>query len=302
VSTLTLDKSHATFNAPATIRCQLNQANNSILTVNSLVTVLGNHNLTQGNVTATGQGYLDVRGCFTGSSGSMNGYITGNITVCVQQNSTAGPGCAGGSCQSTGISASQNAANCQIIASLPVRLLYFDAKYQSSTQRVLLEWVTTWEENSDYFSVERSGDGKVFEPVAYVKALGNSTARHTYTAVDERPLPQVSYYRLKQVDIDGTFEYFKLVAVHGPDAPPAARLDAHPNPNYGKFTLTYPADATDLWITDTKGRTIVHTPIRPAGGSTREQPVDLSAEAGGVYIVQVKSPQQMLSRKIVLVK
>jgi len=95
---------------------------------------------------------------------------------------------------------------------LPIELLSFEAKI--SGEVINLVWTTASETNNDYFTVERSKNGLDFEDIIKMDGAGTSGRGITYLAVDDNPLPNVSYYRLKQTDYDGTFTYSKIVAVN----------------------------------------------------------------------------------------
>ena len=94
---------------------------------------------------------------------------------------------------------------------LPVELMYFNAT--PVKDGVLVEWSTASEYNSDYFSLERSIDGQSWKQVQEVQAAGNSTSRIDYDYLDQDPIHGLSYYRLKQIDYDGTEELFETVFV-----------------------------------------------------------------------------------------
>lgn len=96
-------------------------------------------------------------------------------------------------------------------STLPVHLTFFDVKAVESA--AVLSWTTASEQNSDYFELLRSADGKSFEKVARVKAAGNSNEILNYSYRDEVPASGLWYYKLKQVDFDGQFEIFYPVAV-----------------------------------------------------------------------------------------
>ena len=85
---------------------------------------------------------------------------------------------------------------------LPIELTSFDAKIFN--QQVKLIWETASEINNNYFTIERSVDGKNFEFVTTVKGAGNSNVGNTYSTYDSAPLYGTSYYRLTQTDFDGT--------------------------------------------------------------------------------------------------
>jgi len=96
---------------------------------------------------------------------------------------------------------------------LPVELTYFTAK-TIENKTVALEWRTETEVNNHYMAVERSRDGKQFAELAKVKGNGTTLEAQVYTFVDDAPKAGVNYYRLKQVDFDGTYEYHNVVAVN----------------------------------------------------------------------------------------
>ncbi len=108
---------------------------------------------------------------------------------------------------------------------LPVEELYFRASTEG--QKVLLEWATATEHANDYYVVERSAVGDAFEEVARIDGAGDSQQVTEYSVYDENPLPGVSYYRLRQTDIDGTVSYSEMVPV---EFEPSELLVPYPNP------------------------------------------------------------------------
>jgi hypothetical protein len=109
---------------------------------------------------------------------------------------------------------------------LPVTLLYFNVS-PTLENKVNIKWATATEENANYFSVERSANGKDFTEIARVAAAGDSQVKKEYELVDDQPLIGRSYYRLKEVDFDGRVEHFqmKFIDVHGVKA-----VSVFPNP------------------------------------------------------------------------
>lgn len=102
-----------------------------------------------------------------------------------------------------------NCENCGV--ALPIELISFDASLNNNN--VDLYWATASEYNNDFFTIERSTDGLNWEHVTIVSGAGNSTQRLDYYIQDSRPLSGISYYRLKQTDFDGAFEYSNIVSV-----------------------------------------------------------------------------------------
>ncbi len=95
---------------------------------------------------------------------------------------------------------------------LPIELSYFNATATANNQ-VALAWGTASEENNDYMAVERSQDGQKFFEIGRVKGAGTTVEAQAYSFIDAAPKAGVNYYRLRQVDFDGTVEYHKVVAV-----------------------------------------------------------------------------------------
>jgi hypothetical protein len=159
---------------------------------------------------------------------------------------------------------------------MPISLLSFQAKVNNH-QEVLIEWVTAAEINNDYFTVERSVDGILWEVLTYVNGSGTTSRSKYYSATDTDPYNGISYYRLKQTDYDGTFEYFTPVSVYLARNM-EDRITLYPNPNNGAFNIDFQGDRDVEWrIFDMQGRVIyssflkareitsVNVPQLPAG-------------------------------------
>jgi hypothetical protein len=94
---------------------------------------------------------------------------------------------------------------------LPVELTRLEAHLRQ--RDILLSWETQTEKNNAYFSVERSADGRHFSEIGSVAGAGTTSVRHLYTYTDPLPAPGKYYYRLRQVDFDGTYQYSPMVSV-----------------------------------------------------------------------------------------
>ncbi|MBD2716341.1 T9SS type A sorting domain-containing protein [Microvirga sp. STR05] len=175
---------------------------------------------------------------------------------------------------------------------LPVELVSFTAQLRNG--KVNLEWVTASEKNNRGFEVQRSQNGQQFSTVSYKEGRGTTTARTTYTDVDNQPLPGLSYYRLKQIDTDGKFVYSPAVIVKNAGLTEAS---FYPNPTSGKLTILLPqaanAAALRVQILDLTGR-LVREETLPVTGE-----LDLSALQAGTYMVTVGSGDQKVTRKVV---
>ncbi len=111
---------------------------------------------------------------------------------------------------------------------LPVELAYFKAQH-TDRKTVDLHWTTLSETNNSHFEVERSATGKDFIQVGKVAGSGTVVERRDYHFEDKQPQQGINYYRLRQVDWDGTFSYSEIQAVHF-TAPKTTIIRVFPNP------------------------------------------------------------------------
>ncbi len=167
---------------------------------------------------------------------------------------------------------------------LPITLLYFDAKYIE--QWVDLNWATSSELNNDYFTVERSSDGKSFELLLQLPGSGTISGTTNYQSVDERPLPGVSYYRLKQTDYDGKFSYSDIIPVAA-KGPKLECLTCNFDPGAGLLSMQLYIPVRDnfnLLVTDVSGRIILEKNFRLDGGFNNFETPFPSLSAGSYFL------------------
>ncbi|PWU00170.1 MAG: hypothetical protein C5B52_09265 [Bacteroidetes bacterium] len=183
-------------------------------------------------------------------------------------------------------STSQFSAMVVATGTLPVTLLNFDAV--GAQGKVNISWSTATETNSDYFDVERSADGVHFSTVGTVNAKGNSTSVSKYSLVDGNPINGVSYYRLKEVDIDGRFTYSKVVIVRSNGA--SARVLISPNPARTQATITLTLDqaqSLQVRVFDNTGRATRSYRFSGAAGVNKFDLNDIGNLPSGVYNVEI---------------
>lgn len=99
--------------------------------------------------------------------------------------------------------------NCAIV--LPVEMSVYDVKIIDGKTSII--WITETERNNDYFLVQRSEDGSIWETISIKKGKGTSLVENSYEFFDEKPLIGISYYRLKQVDTDGKYVYTPIRSI-----------------------------------------------------------------------------------------
>jgi hypothetical protein len=109
--------------------------------------------------------------------------------------------------------------------------------------QVDIEWVTDTEISIDYFIIMRSDDSINFEDIATVGALGKSKGVLRYSIIDFRPLSGISYYKLKQINIDGDFKFSEVIAVEfevdqeSLEATPVVLVSPNPVPSSGNMNI-----------------------------------------------------------------
>jgi len=142
-----------------------------------------------------------------------------NVTFYFAVNAANGNG---GNGNDDAIYVSQSAA-----IALPVELSSFEVAAEDQT--VHLTWTTETERNNAFFAIERSGDGYRFEEIGRVQGQGTSSIATDYQYEDLFPMGGNNYYRLRQVDEDGTEEYSKIEVVTF-EAKDAIQWAIYPNP------------------------------------------------------------------------
>ena len=96
--------------------------------------------------------------------------------------------------------------------SLPIELLYFIGEKKTCNQNII-SWATATETNNDHFEIERSSDAINFKTIKEIPGSINSLETKKYVYVDSNPESGIYYYRLKQIDLDGTYKYAPIIDV-----------------------------------------------------------------------------------------
>ncbi|RAK67977.1 hypothetical protein DLM85_08010 [Hymenobacter edaphi] len=184
-------------------------------------------------------------------------------------------------------------------APLPVTLTDFTARAQGAD--ALLTWHTAQEKNNDRFEVERSRTGREFERVGTLPGRGNATTVSEYRHTDPgaaRAGAGTVYYRLRQVDFDGTATYSEVRAVQFDAQAAPAAVTLYPNPAAEQATLDLsrlPAARYAVRILDLTGRLVQEQAV--SGGS--QPALSLRGLRPGAYVVQVRGAGRVVSLPLV---
>lgn len=180
---------------------------------------------------------------------------------------------------------------------LPIKLLSFNAEY--SNNKVNLNWITETEINNDYFTVERSTDGIIFETVSIVKGAGNSNNRIAYSSLDLKPVKGISYYRLKQTDYDGQYSYSNIEAVKIQNT--FDDVSVYPNPVTGNGYLTLSSlkdDEQTIAIYDVAGRLVYRKQFTIVIGNNKLT-LETTSLTKGMYFIQLDNTLDGINLKFI---
>ncbi len=194
-----------------------------------------------------------------------------------------------------------NTISCNSI--LPITLLSFEAtNIQNKT--VSVEWITATETNNDFFTIERSIDAVNFEQIGTVQGAGNSITLLNYQYMDATSnlKPQTLntlYYRLKQTDFNGNYEYSDIKAVKLENNKPLIDIEIYPNPTKNEIFINLQKDDYQLLefnLVNTLGKEMEITIKNTKQQTTLSLP---SAIPKGVYFLTIQVDSQRLTKKIV---
>ncbi len=164
---------------------------------------------------------------------------------------------------------------------LPVTLVKFDATL--GFENINLTWQTSAELNNDRFIIETSTEGEVFNGIGEIAGAGTTAETHTYQFIHQTPSAGANYYRLKQVDFDGTFAYSKVIAIN---AAGNNKIFAFPNPAKDQLNIQYDQSKgpAAFFLFDAMGRQVIASVGGYAGYYEAKLPSDLPA---GTYWLRV---------------
>ncbi|MBK6950228.1 MAG: T9SS type A sorting domain-containing protein [Haliscomenobacter sp.] len=167
---------------------------------------------------------------------------------------------------------------------LPITLTNFEAKPGPSS--VSLTWRTASELNNDYLIVERSANGTDFAALVRIKGLGTTDGPQDYQFTDHTPLAGINYYRLRQVDFDGTTKIHPTTSVLF-NGETQLGLSAFPNPASIALQVRWGGDAaleTECRLFNLQGQLVFQSRLAP-GILSLELPIQQMAP--GAYLLQV---------------
>ncbi len=176
---------------------------------------------------------------------------------------------------------------------LPVELVSFSAKKEQ--EAVVLKWQTASETNNEGFEVGHSTAGRDWEYLGFVAGYGNSASAHDYFFTHENPSNGINYYRLRQTDFDGQYDYSDIRSVEfaGTDE----QLRVFPNPAGSRANIQFPGgfEEASLLVTDMGGQIVFEQKLE-AGRPL--QSINVKAWPTGSYLVQVQVDGKVAAQRL----
>lgn len=172
---------------------------------------------------------------------------------------------------------------------LPIELISFTGKNLGNN--TVLSWQTASEQNNDYFLVGHSRDGRNFKDIGSLKSHGDSYEPQSYSFIHPNPPTGVNYYRLKQVDFDGKYEYSKLISVDIEHD----EISIFPNPTTGIIEIQGKnSDEGTIRLTDNLGRLLI---IKQKLSDSEQ--IDISDMPNGMYFMEILTDARSIIRRII---
>ncbi len=188
-------------------------------------------------------------------------------------------------------------------APLPVDFISFNGFLANGI--IELKWVTAWEVNNDYFTIERSADGINFNEIGRQKGAGNSSRLNNYSYNDLAPLKGLSYYRIKQTDFNGELDFSKTITIRNYTAEnnkPAFVI--YPNPVVNGIINVqsdgYEDDICNIYLYNMLGQLV----FQQSEVISRNTSLNLKNKDGvlnaGIYTIQIQTGNNLYSEKIMV--
>lgn len=184
-------------------------------------------------------------------------------------------------------------------ASLPVTFTSFTAQYLSASNTVTLRWSTAKEQDASEFVIERSVDGVTWTAITHVPATGNSTIVVNYEARDAQPATGSNLYRIKQVDLNGSYIYTRLIGITV--ASKAALFSVYPTIGEGTVYLASHAEApvkASISISDINGRVLLNE--QRTVNQSQSTTLELQRFGRGTYFITLSSGEVRTTQKVIV--
>jgi hypothetical protein len=183
-------------------------------------------------------------------------------------------------------------------SALPAGILYVKGKNADKSN--ILQWATVSEYKTDHFEIQRSIDGRVFTTIGSIPASGISTKTKEYSYTDEHAPENISYYRLMQVDQDGSFKYSAIVVINNNQG--KWIIETYPNPVAEEILVHVNSTENgkmNLQVVNEHGQVLRSMQVEKYAGEADER-INVKGMPAGIYFLEIRIGDTMKEiRKIV---
>ncbi|NJK83271.1 MAG: T9SS type A sorting domain-containing protein, partial [Saprospiraceae bacterium] len=149
--------------------------------------------------------------------------------------------------------------------------------------------------NNEGFNIERSFNGKEWKTLGFLAGNGTTVEAQHYTFLDEQPKAGVNYYRLKQMDFDGAFEYSDIVVVNFELGGVKDELQVFPNPASGNFQVALPQANARLQLFNAQGSL-----VKAFIAADKNFTINIADLASGIYLLKAQTGDQVWRQRVVV--
>ena len=177
---------------------------------------------------------------------------------------------------------------------LPVEFAGIKAHAQRG-EGIELEFATSVEENNSHFEVERGTGNRSWKNIGRLNGAGTTERRQEYKFLDSAPLLGTNYYRIKQVDFDGSFSYSKIVSANWSDKPV---ITLYPNPTSEQVQiggLSSTEEEVVVEVLDLTGKNILRQ-------VWRQQPLNVQALPPGLYWIRLSTANELVTQERLIIQ
>ena len=177
-----------------------------------------------------------------------------------------------------------------IISNTPLPVVFKSLELKPSDDRVIVRFVTESELNNSHFFIERSADGKHFSAIGRLESSGSRNVENRYEYTDERPLTINSYYRIRQVDLDGKYIFSEIkVLQNSPKREIKLRSSVVGNEAY----IQSESQAYEILLTDSQGQVLISK--KYLSGDAQIGMQDMTP---GIYYIVVRTESRIQSFRL----
>ena len=178
-----------------------------------------------------------------------------------------------------------------VVPITPLPVTFSNVSITAKNKTTAIVWNTYLETNNDYFTIERSADGRSFDAVGEIKGAGNSQTNLAYEYTDVKPYAGINFYRIKQTDYDGKYSYSDIKSVRHNTV---GNLNITPRTTEGRLQVTTDIEAYSLDVYNVAGQQ-----VKSFKSLSKDQYISIDDLTTGLYFIKINHDGQVETTKIV---